>query len=324
MPGWSQRWPLTAFKQDPSSGWVAGLGWPAEQHVLLLAQQQVRQSWDTAEGEGTQEIRDGWWSLRNPEGRDSEHAVCRERGWEWGQEQGAAAGFGVAQACGAASITPVHLWAQAEPARRCFKWRQRVFSTFPCQEPHCWSSNVFSTQPSQLVLGRDLISNIVWNSISPVRRALTMELPCASWVMSTLIYCPWVLWKCLKIVTLPHCWALGLCTVIRQKVITGMGPIRGGEKAFKSSHGHPPLLLGLLKFMWTGTLLTTQQATIWQKKKKKSEIIKDKFLEHWRKRGEREEAYLIRDVGRIKKISQKNVRWPLLKCQIHLDCKKGG
>lgn len=71
--------PLTVFKQDPSSGQLARLGWPAEQHVLLLAQQQVRQSWDTAEGEGTQEIRDGWWSPRNPEGRHSEHADCRER-----------------------------------------------------------------------------------------------------------------------------------------------------------------------------------------------------------------------------------------------------
>lgn len=130
------------------------------------------------------------------------------------------------------SVSSVHR-AQAEAARGCFKWRQRVFSTFPCQGPHCWSSNVFSTQPSQLVLGRDLISNIVWNSISPVRRALTMELPCAWWVMSTLIYCPWVLWKCLKTVTLPHCWALGLYTVTRQKVITRMGPFRGGKSIQK-------------------------------------------------------------------------------------------
>lgn len=39
------------------------------------------------------------------------------------------------------------------------------------------------------------------------------------------------------------------------------GAFKRGEKAFKSSHRHPPVLLDLFKFMWTGTLLTTQKAT---------------------------------------------------------------
>ncbi|XP_064916416.1 uncharacterized protein LOC110364253 isoform X2 [Columba livia] len=36
-------------KKDPSSGQPVNLGWPAKQHVLLLAQQQVKQHWDIAE-----------------------------------------------------------------------------------------------------------------------------------------------------------------------------------------------------------------------------------------------------------------------------------
>lgn len=109
MPGSSQRWPLAAFKQDPSSGQLARLGWPAEQHVLLLALQQVRQHWDTAEGEGTQETREsgvGRWCLRSPEGRYRENTICRERGWEWDQEHSAAAGFGVAHVQGTGQTQP--------------------------------------------------------------------------------------------------------------------------------------------------------------------------------------------------------------------------
>lgn len=265
MPGSSQRWPLTACKQDPSSGQVARLGWPTEQHVLL-AQQQVRQSWDTAEGEGHSRSRMGGGARGILRGE----AVSTQpagRGLELRSGTRCSCWFWVAQIQDRADIASVSSGhqAQAEAVRWCFRWRHRVFSTFPCQEPHCWSSKVFSTQPSQLVLGRDLISNTVWNSISPVRWALTMDLPCAWWVMSTLIYCPWVVWKCLKIVSLPHCWALGLYTVTRQKVITGTGPFRG-EKSLQKQPWASSSTTDLFKFMWTGTLLTTQQDSKWQKK----------------------------------------------------------
>lgn len=196
---------------------------------------------DTEEGGGTQEDRDGLWC---PSILRGETVNMQSAGRGAGSDIRntgkllVLGGTGTQDRADTTSISSVHP-AQAGAARWCFKRRQRVFSTFPCQEPHCWSFNVFSIQPSQLVLGRDLISNIVWNSISPVRRALTMELPCAWWVMSTLIYCPWVLWKCLKTVTLPHSWALGLYTVARQKVITGMQPFRGGKKIIQKQPQAP-------------------------------------------------------------------------------------
>jgi len=230
MSGSSQRWPLNAFQP-------VSLGWPTKQHVLLLAQQQVKQvgycrRWGDA---GDQSWGGGAGGILGGQTASVQAAVTGGGSkirdviellilqWDNCKGQGRR-NFGICCALRSG-------WG----CKVCFKWGQWVFSTFPCRGPHCWSLNIFSTQPSQLVLGRDLISNAVWNSISPVRRALTMELPCAWWVMSALIYCSWVLWKCLKTVTLPHCWALGLHTVARQKVVTEMGPFRGEEKHSKAA-----------------------------------------------------------------------------------------
>lgn len=211
MSVWSHRGPLTAFKQEPSAGQPVSPGWPANHHLLLQARQ-VNQYWDTAEREGTQEVRGGMLVLEVPWG---ERTVSLQSAVRGGRKTRGMVELLVCEgsSCKRQGRRHRSICCALSPGWGCkvvLQMRAGSIYHLPSPRPSLLILEYLFYPAKSACAWRDLISIAVWNSISPVRRALTMELPCVWWVMSALIYCPWVLWKCRKTVTLPHCWALRL------------------------------------------------------------------------------------------------------------------